>query len=310
MSSLFATKIPLEANFLDIISALEPLGPIKHITISKPKEETRNGKPPKDFQSCFIDYEDEETAQKVLETAGTAKGKSLVSEQMLNDKIVKICDEPIVLQNKIERDTILERMEKKDKRHLNLLYEGHITMNDKAAEGVPIEQMHKRSKIFKEMQEKLTDTNNSLVPTRLCVMDVPENIGTGRLRKIFAVAANKYARNHKKFPECQKALKNTVRITEVRKVESQKGLFFIEFSLHEHALCALRQTNNNPEIFGGQRMIVHFAIANSFATKERRQKLERKKQAKLEQIKKREQRSKIEFEEPEDDDDDDFAEAE
>ena len=308
MTQLFATKIPLDANFLDIIRALEPLGQIKHISISKPNEERNHGKP-KDYQSCFLDYEDEETAAQVLEYGnGSHKGK-LVSEQMLNDKIVTICDEPIVILERDERDSILERHEKKDKRHLDLLYEGRITMNDKAAEGVPLEDMQKRKRIFEEMQTKLADTNNSLVPTRLCVMNVPEGIGTGRIRKIFAVAASKYARQHKKFPECQKALKNTVRITEVRQVESQKGLFFVEFSLHEHALWALRQTNNNPEIFNGQRMIVHFAIANSFATKRRRQKLERQKQEKLERIKRREQQNQYEFDEPDDDDDDELAEA-
>ena len=32
--------------------------------------------------------------------------------------------------------------------------------------------------------------------------------------------------------------------------QASKGLAFVEFSEHEHALCALRQLNNNPAPFG------------------------------------------------------------
>ena len=40
-----------------------------------------------------------------------------------------------------------------------------------------------------------------------------------------------------------------------------KGLGFVEFTEHEHALCALRQLNNNPHPFGtppiSTRELVH-----------------------------------------------------
>ncbi len=32
--------------------------------------------------------------------------------------------------------------------------------------------------------------------------------------------------------------------------QASKGLAFVEFEDHEHALCALRQLNNNPAPFG------------------------------------------------------------
>ncbi len=31
---------------------------------------------------------------------------------------------------------------------------------------------------------------------------------------------------------------------------ASRGMGFVEFSEHEHALCALRQLNNNPHLFG------------------------------------------------------------
>lgn len=309
MTDLFATKIPLEANFLDIIRAIEQVGKVQHITILPQKDE-KPGKKPKEFQSAFLQYETEEEANEVLEKVGAHRGK-LLSEQMMNENIVKVCDEPIVIEQYIDKKIILDRIEKKDKRHLNLLYEGHITPDDAAAKGVPPEDMKKRKKLFDEMQKKLADVNNSIVPTRLCIMNVPDGVDTQRIRKIFAVASNRYSRNHKKFPECQAAMKSPPRITEVRKIESQRGLFFVEFTKHEHALCALRQTNNNPEYFDGIRMIVQFAIANSFATRDRKKKLEARKKEKIEQMKRREERSKEQYGfEPTRDSDEDEGEDE
>ena len=136
--------------------------------------------------------------------------------------------------------------------------------------------------------KKLTNTNFFVVPTRLCIFNVPDDIGTGRIRKIFAVAVNRYCRTHKKDPIVKEAMKKPVRITEIRKIETQKGLFFIEFTIHEHALFALRQTNNNPEYFKTQRMIVEFAISSSFVQKERNKKILLKQQPKRDLLNKKE----------------------
>jgi len=47
-----------------------------------------------------------------------------------------------------------------------------------------------------------------------------------------------------------------------------KGIAFVEFAEHEHALCALRQLNNNPTTWGkDHRPIVEFAIDNVKALK-------------------------------------------
>ena len=32
--------------------------------------------------------------------------------------------------------------------------------------------------------------------------------------------------------------------------QRSRGIGFVEFAEHEHALCALRQLNNNPDVFG------------------------------------------------------------
>ena len=43
-----------------------------------------------------------------------------------------------------------------------------------------------------------------------------------------------------------------------------RGIGFVEFEEHEHALAALRTLNNNPEIFGkARRPIVEFAVEDA-----------------------------------------------
>ena len=302
---VFATKIPLEASFIDIIRALEPLAKIKHITLIKKKEDPEKGD--KQTQSAFLEYYTEEDAAKVLEYGNSDHHGKLVSEQMLSDKIVRICDEPILILPFKERQEILDRMEKQDKRNLHLMWEGHIKPGDAAAEGVSDADMAKSKRLFETKQKKLADTNYSIVPTRLCVMNVPDGINAGRVRKIFAVASQRYSRNHKDDPMCRKAMKSPVRITEVRKIEDQKGLFFVEFSQHEHALCALRQVNNNPEYFPGVRLIVEFAVTSSFATNQRRVKQEKRRQARLQRVQNKEKKHHFQFDEPDENPDSDVS---
>lgn len=46
-----------------------------------------------------------------------------------------------------------------------------------------------------------------------------------------------------------------------------KGIAFAEFGDHEHALCALRQLNNNPKPFGGScSELQPFVLDSAFVT--------------------------------------------
>lgn len=44
-----------------------------------------------------------------------------------------------------------------------------------------------------------------------------------------------------------------------------KGIGFVEFEDHEHALCALRQLNNNPKPWGKVRVLSSDATASPLA---------------------------------------------
>jgi nucleolar protein 4 len=161
------------------------------------------------------------------------------------------------------------------------MYEGHITQDMPAAQGMSAAELQKRQRLWAKKLDKLGDTNNKVSKTRLAIFNLPETSGTGQVRKIFAVAPEKYARTHKTEEISKEIMAKTVRIPEVRVVEEQKGVAFVEFKEHVHALGALREVNNNPKYFPGRRLIVEFAIENNFATKERRKK-EKAKKAKRE----------------------------
>ena len=55
-----------------------------------------------------------------------------------------------------------------------------------------------------------------------------------------------------------KLLRNADKVDAAGK-QASKGLAFVEFGDHEHALCALRQLNNNPAPFGARAGILYIA---------------------------------------------------
>ena len=52
-----------------------------------------------------------------------------------------------------------------------------------------------------------------------------------------------------------KVLRDPERIDPADKLPRSRGLGFVEFTEHEHAICALRQLNNNPAPFGKTLMV-------------------------------------------------------
>jgi nucleolar protein 4 len=122
------------------------------------------------------------------------------------------------------------------------------------------------------------DTNSKVTRTRLAVFKLPVTAWTGQIGKIFAVAPKKYGSAHKQEAIAREILGKAVRITEVRTIEGQDGLAFLEFTEHVHALAALRQVNNHANYFEDRRLIVEFAVENNNATRDQRKKEQVRKQ--------------------------------
>lgn len=288
---LFVQHIPLTATITDVLKSFECFGQITHFCFVPSKDtEGHCGR-------GFLDFKDAEAGEKCL-------GASYQNIQKTSDiDPVAVNGQTVLVIKAASKDEISDKKKPKDKRNLHLMYEGHITSDMPAAEGVPESEMAKRKRLWEKKQEKLSDTNNKVSDTRLAIFNAPPSAGTGQIRKIFAVAPKKYARLHKHEELSELINKSSPRITEVRKIEGQEGVFFLEFSKPEHALGALRMVNNNPSYFSDRRLIVEFAIVNNFATKRRREKEEKKKKLREQRFADKEPPSKEQFDDNDDDDD-------
>lgn len=283
---LFVQHIPPDATMADVLRSFERFGAVAHACF------VPSGDPGGHSGRCFVDFADADAGQRCLDASYQNAAASGAEPVAVRGQTVLV----IRAATKAEIDA---KKRPKDKRNLHLMYEGHITPDMAAARGLPEAELAKRRRLWEQKQEKLADTNNSVSETRLAVFNAPPGAGTGQMRKIFAVAPKKYARTHRGEELSNKINESTPRITEVRKKEGQEGVFFLEFSKPEHALGALRMVNNNPNYFQDRRLIVEFAIVNSFATKKRREKEAMKKKLREKRFADREPAKKEEFEDEE-----------
>uniref|UniRef100_T2M3Z4 RNA-binding protein 28 n=1 Tax=Hydra vulgaris TaxID=6087 RepID=T2M3Z4_HYDVU len=238
--------------------------------------------------SAFVKFKEVESAEAcVKETSGENQNSVSIDGRAL---VVSLA----VTKGKVN-EIVREKMDAKketDKRNLYLAYEGMITRNSPAAEGLSDADLKKREKALIEKKAKLKNPNYFVSRTRLSVRNLPLNISSIELKDAFL-----------------KAVKNDdIKINNVKIMTSKDrkdskgmprslGFGFLEVGVHEHALAILRATNNNPDLFGkNRRPIVEFAIENAKAIKiqELKQKKIAEMQSKTEdsQINKKSERQK------------------
>jgi nucleolar protein 4 len=89
---------------------------------------------------------------------------------------------------------------------------------------------------------KLKNPNFLVSPTRLSVRNIPSTTSEKALKHIFVKAA---------LEGCpgERIQIKQVKILKDKETGEAKGIGFVEFESHPHALAALRGVNNNPEIF-------------------------------------------------------------
>ncbi|KAG5239011.1 RNA recognition motif-containing family protein [Salix suchowensis] len=154
------------------------------------------------------------------------------------------------------------KIEDQDHRNLYLAKEGLILEGTPAAEGVSISDMAKRNRLQEDKMTKLRSPNFHVSRTRLVVYNLPKSMTEKQLKKLFIDAVTSRATKQNPVIRQLKFLKNIKKGKVVAKDHS-RGVAFVEFSEHQHALVALRVLNNNPETFGPEyRPIVSFALDN------------------------------------------------
>ena len=105
---------------------------------------------------------------------------------------------------------------------------------------------------------------------RLCLRNLPLKVDENALRTALMKSIG-----HAHTTRIKKILimRNKERFDSSGKGRSL-GFGFVEFTSHKDALCVLRATNNNPNVFGAERRpIVEFAIENSLALKAKEQRV-------------------------------------
>ena len=121
---------------------------------------------------------------------------------------------------------------------------------------------------------KLKNPNFFISKTRLQVRNVPLEMDQKQLKRVFFDAVKQRATQANPRVTHAKLLFDPTRPDANGKPRS-RGIGFVEFAEHEHALAALRALNNNPTTFTSQRRpIVEFAVEDARAVR----KLERRRE--------------------------------
>merc|ERR1719432_302889 len=143
-----------------------------------------------------------------------------------------------------------KKKEEKDKRNLYLANEGLIREGTKAAEGVSKTDMSMRKFLLKQKKELLKNLHMFVSTTRLIVRNLPFNMDDRAVKKMFL----EHSPEKSRIVECRIMKESSVS-------DTSKGFAFVNFNRHEDALAALRNLNNNPEVFGAShRPIIDFSI--------------------------------------------------
>nr|CCA24334.1 conserved hypothetical protein [Albugo laibachii Nc14] len=196
----------------------------------------------------------------------------------------------------------------KDKRNLYLAYEGTINVNKISADQLMLPKLdiEKRRRALKEKKEKLKNPMYFISPVRLSFRNLASHVDDTILKKLVRDAAicgmegnlvqKKEIKSELQLPLQEKSkIPVKVRMAKVirdqdsarpGKIARSRGYGFVEFAHHVHALCALRELNNNPKYSSfaagnrsnsiaeheKSRLIIEFAIENHTKLKLREKK--------------------------------------
>jgi len=199
--------------------------------------------------------------------AGAGLGIFLKGRQL---KVLKALDKKSAQSKELEKT----KKEDHDHRNLYLAKEGLIVEGTPAAEGVSASDMSKRQALERKKTIKLKSPNFHVSRIRLIMYNMPKSLNEKELKKLCIDAVTSRATKQKPVIRQIKFLKDSKK-GEVAKQNHSRGVAFVEFSEHQHALVALRVLNNNPETFGSEhRPIVEFALDNVQTLKLRKSRFE------------------------------------
>ncbi|XP_051132705.1 uncharacterized protein LOC127252535 isoform X2 [Andrographis paniculata] len=217
----------------------------------------------------FLKFTTTDGADAAFSAANTVAGLGI----LIKGRHVKVLK---ALDKKTAHDKASEKAKKQehDNRNLYLAKEGLILEGMPAAAGVSESDMSKRKKLHEDKTAKLRSPNFRVSRTRLIMYNVPKSMKENNLKKLFVDAITSRATKQKPTILQIKILDGSKKDKE-RGKSRLRGVAFIEFTEHQHALVALRVLNNNPDTFGSEhRPIVEFALDNVQKLKLRQERIQ------------------------------------
>ncbi|GMP37815.1 hypothetical protein CsSME_00009332 [Camellia sinensis var. sinensis] len=201
----------------------------------------------------FLKFKTIDAADAAFSAANAAAGLGI----LLKGRQLKVLR---ALDKKSAHDKDLEKTKKEDHDHRNLYLakEGLIVEGTPAAEGVSPSDMLKRQSLEKKKATKLQSPNFHVSKTRLIIYNIPKSMTEKVLKRLCMDAVTSRATKQKPVIRQTKFLKDSKK-GEVVKQNHSRGVAFVEFTEHQHALVALRVLNNNP----GNVFLLFWALASS-----------------------------------------------
>ncbi|EHA8590310.1 RNA-binding protein 28 [Cocos nucifera] len=223
--------------------------------------------------TAFLKFSTAAAADAAVTAASAAPGLGIIMKGRPLT-VLKALDKESAHRKELEKS----KNEVHDRRNLYLAKEGEILAGTPAAEGVSEADMQKREMLSKKKTEMLRSPKFHVSRTRLIIYNVPKTMTSEEVKRLCRDAVLSRARKQKPNIKQVKILKD-VKKGRVSVQKHSRGVAFVDFEEHEHALVALRVLNNNPETFGPEhRPIVEFALDNIQKLRLQKAKLETIKQ--------------------------------
>lgn len=271
-ATVFIRNIPVDATQKTVFAAMKKFGFVKSTRLVLNK----STKKPKG--TAFVDFKTVESANKASEASQKSLAKTgppvMIAGKPVEIHIALGGDEirDLAIRKSNDLGEVKGKIDCEKGRNLYLAQEGLISEGSAAWNQLSNSDKVKRARGAQETTLKLKSPNFAVSKTRLNVRNVPKSWDETRLKQLFVKAVQ------------TRATKETPKVVQVKILREpqgiSKGIAFIEFKAHDHALCALRELNNNPETWGkDHRPIIEFAIDNVQALKKRETNMLRQKAA-------------------------------
>lgn len=251
--TVFLKNVPFSVKNEELKKYMEQFGPVYYALVCMdPLTEYSKG-------TAFVKFKNVEDAEKCL-SAGT--------ELQMEDQVLEA--QRALDKNEIENKANSKHQRHKDSRNLYLVKEGVILAGSPASVGVSATDMAKRLQIEQWKSQILRNLNMFVSRVRLVIHNLPPTLDDIKFKKI----VEQYSPRNAVIKEVRvmRDLKNV----DMKGVGKSKEYGFVSFTRHEDALEALRNINNNPNIFTSKRRpIVSFSIENRVLVNAKLKRLQR-----------------------------------